>query len=871
MALCVWFVSVRALEAQCVFNAPYIETFDTNSTPSCWTNSGTWMFADLSTSGFPSPDAPGIDDHTGNGGYFAWLDASSSNFGSLTSPAINDSGISALGVSFWYYIYHSNFFPPKNFLAIDFYDGTAWHTLVDTISTNSPYWRYHTIDLGSYTTTDSVRVRFRGIRGNGNQDVLLDDIFIGELPTCLPPQTVLTDTAMASSALIDIIGPTPNLWQYEYGLSGFQTGTGVGMDTTSTTQLHLQNLQPLTKYDVYVRKVCGPGDTSVWYKESFETTCGVYAAPFLETFDTYFTPVCWSNYSFSGNFDFSFSAFEDHTGNGGHSAEDMVSDGAVLETPLIDVSSLAQPALVFWLKLRKRSQELPGYSTAQLKVEVSSDKISWFALDSFDILDFNWQKKILNLQGSNLGDTLAIRFITEDVLHTQGQFVPQVNFDDVSIQDFPACPLPQDSLWFTGIGTTTATVNSFQNNALQIEYGKFGFERGSGTLLNLSGGASTLANLQPGAFQTVYFRDSCGGGFGPWSLPLYFKTPCPQQKSIPYAESFNAIPFQSTDFDAACWSTYGTGNTPWIAGGSAELFTGPGGNIERQYAYTEGDSGSQGDISYLESPWIDMSQANFPYMTFYYFMYGSHMGDLCVEIFDGNTWDTIPNFLCLQGQQQTSDMQPWLLRIIDLAGYSDTIKIRFKATRGPGKYSDICIDKLAFFDTCLVPDPVASFNFNLDSLTSSGQYVTFTSSSTSAVEYLWDFGDGGTDTGATVQHLYTSNGNFEVQHTALSACDIPDTVTDTVNTTGISLLERGLAELGISVYPNPAQEVLNIIFHRNFNRVKLSLSNSVGKVVYRQNTFDSETSLNVSGLPAGVYVLSGSWQGQRFSKKIVIY
>ncbi len=864
------FFAFLNLSAQYYFNAPYAESFDTNATPACWTNGGTWMFADINTSGFPSPNAPGIDDHTCNEGFFAWLDASSSNFSSLTSPPVNDSGISSLGLSFWYYMHHPNFSPPKNFLAIDFYDGSSWNNLVDTLSTNSPYWRYYTVDLSSYTITDSVRVRFRGIKGNSSQDILLDDVFIGELPTCIPPQTVLNDTSTATTANLDIIGNPATVWEYEFDTAGFTIGTGTH-DTTSNSKLTLQNLQPLTKYEVYVRNICGTGDTSVWYKRSFETTCGIFPAPFSESFDGFVTPQCWTNYALTGNFDYEFSALQDHTGNGGRSALHRRSNDVAMETPLIDLSSLSQPALVFWFQMRNQFITTPSESATHLKVEISQDATVWTPVDSFAVIDFNWQQKILDLSNLGMGDTLAFRFVGESFNNPNGIGGSQIYFDDVSIQESPGCPLPQDSLFFTNITDSSATVNSVLNQAVEIEYGEFTFSRGSGTTQAISGNSLNLSNLQPSTVYTVYFRDSCGSGLSEWSLPFYFKTPCPAQFDIVYKESFNAMPFQSTDFSLECWSSYGTGNTPWISGGSPELSTGPGTRIDGQYAFTEGDSGAPGDISYLESPWVDMSQANFPYMTFHYFMYGSDMGDMCVEVSrDGVQWDTVPNFGCLFGEQQTSDMQPWFLRNIQLNGYSDTIKIRFKAKRGPGKFSDIAIDQIAFFDTCLVFDPVALFTFNLDSLTAAGQYVTFNSTATSTTEYLWDFGDGNSDTGQTVQHIYTSNGSFTVLHRAISACKVADTASDTVNTSGIGISERGLAELGISLFPNPVDEVLNITFPKNFAKADLRLQNAAGKQIFRTETFRRNTEIDVFTLPKGIYFLMGKIEGQPFSAKVLI-
>lgn len=853
--------------SQCYLGLPYMESFDTNTTPACWNNGSGWNFANSNTSGFPSPNAPGIDDHTGNNGYFAWLDASSSSFNSLTSPALQDSGINSLGISFWYYMYHPSFIPPKNYLAIDFYDGTSWHSLVDTISTNSPYWRYQTIDLGGYSTTDSIKVRFRGIKGNSSQDILLDDIFIGELPTCLPPQTVSLDTVTASTASLNIVGgTTSSLWQYEYGNTGFTIGNG-SRDTTSLQTLNLQNLQPLTAYDIYVRKICAAGDTSVWYKRSFTTGCGIFTAPFSESFDTLQSPSCWSNYPLTSVYSFVFNSLNDHTGNGGYAAFRSRTNTMALETPIIDISGLSQPTLNFWLKLTSPFLASPAKSNTHLIIEVSYDATNWVPLDSFSVLDFNWQEKNINLTGLSMGDTLAFRFIGKQFSST-GVSDVDLFLDDIAVKELSACAIPYDSIFFTNITATSAHLNTAMNQADQVEYGPFGFQRGTGTTVNLPAGSAIFNNLKPGTLYTVYYRGSCTVGNSSWSLPFYFTTSCPANFSFPYSQSFNAMPFQSTDFSQACWTSYGTGSTPWVAGYSPELATGPGTNLDGYYAYTEGDSGSSGDISYLESPWVDLSQANFPYMTYNYFMYGSEMGDLCVEIFDGNKWDTVPHIGCTYGQQQTSDMQPWYYRILDLSGYSDTIKIRFKAIHGPGKYSDICVDKIRLYDTCFVADPTASFTYSLDSLTGAGQYVSFTSSSSQAAEYYWDFGDGTTDTGQTVQHIYTVNGSFTVEHYALNACAIADTAIDSLTTQGVGITTAGF-RTAIKIYPNPAKGLLNIDMPNHFAKGYIEIFNSSGRKVF-YTTIASDKNRVRLDLPKGTYYLKGTFNNQGFVEKLII-
>lgn len=61
------------------------------------------------------------------------------------------------------------------------------------------------------------------------------------------------------------------------------------------------------------------------------------------------------------------------------------------------------------------------------------------------------------------------------------------------------------------------------------------------------------------------------------------------------------------------------------------------------------------------------------------------------------------------------------------------------------------------------PAPVASFTTSTPKTVGLTSVVTFTSTSTDAFLYEWDFGDGTTGTGSTVTHTYQSGGTVKAQ------------------------------------------------------------------------------------------------------------
>ena len=81
---------------------------------------------------------------------------------------------------------------------------------------------------------------------------------------------------------------------------------------------------------------------------------------------------------------------------------------------------------------------------------------------------------------------------------------------------------------------------------------------------------------------------------------------------------------------------------------------------------------------------------------FDYHMFGSNMGDLTVQGYDGGTWNDL---LVLSGQQQTAQGDAWLHSNISCSGLS---KVRFMfnyITSSAGYMADICVDNISIVST----------------------------------------------------------------------------------------------------------------------------------------------------------------------------
>jgi hypothetical protein len=135
--------------------------------------------------------------------------------------------------------------------------------------------------------TSTIQVRFVGTRGAGfNGDIAIDELTVEEAPTCIEPVSLTASAVYADSLEIswtDLNGASQ--WQLEYGPSGFTPGTGTQV-LASVNPFMLTGLNPNTVYDIYIRAICGPSDTSAFSQPLTATTsCSLIPTPWTENFD----------------------------------------------------------------------------------------------------------------------------------------------------------------------------------------------------------------------------------------------------------------------------------------------------------------------------------------------------------------------------------------------------------------------------------------------------------------------------------------------------------------------------------------------------------------------------------------------------------
>lgn len=165
------------------------------------------------------------------------------------------------------------------------------------------------------------------------------------------------------------------------------------------------------------------------------------------------------------------------------------------------------------------------------------------------------------------------------------------------------------------------------------------------------------------------------------------------------------------------------------------------------------------------------------------------------------------------------------------------------------------------------PGPQASFitsqNLNI---------INILELSLGATSWSWDYGDGSAID--TVQnpapHVYTAAGSYNITLTVSNGTCSSSLVVPVVITTAAGINQ--LNSTSISLMPNPVRDMLTINLSSVVGKVSLSVTSSLGQVVYSSNSAEvknEKTVLNLSALKAGIYILKIESNDGVVLKKIV--
>jgi len=167
----------------------------------------------------------------------------------------------------------------------------------------------------------------------------------------------------------------------------------------------------------------------------------------------------------------------------------------------------------------------------------------------------------------------------------------------------------------------------------------------------------------------------------------------------------------------------------------------------------------------------------------------------------------------------------------------------------------------------LIPGPKLDAKFGL-ALTSGTTYQFTDQSTPNPTSWLWDFGDGTTDTTQNPVHTYATGGaSYTITLTVVTDCGTDQTTT-TYNNIGIEALEGDQWTL----YPNPSNGLIQLDLGNVQGTVEVQLNDLSGAAISMSSFARVEgiLTLDYQHLPAGSYLLEITNNGTKRTERIAI-
>lgn len=249
--------------------------------------------------------------------------------------------------------------------------------------------------------------------------------------------------------------------------------------------------------------------------------------------------------------------------------------------------------------------------------------------------------------------------------------------------------------------------------------------------------------------------------------------------------------------------------------------------------------------------------------------------DIIVDVYPEASMDGLPIIVCegdevqLFDNSSNADDKVWTLEggnpntstddspiiTYDAEG---TYSITLEVTNQYGESSETFTDAVT-----VIGLPTATFDGD-----QINNMVTFTTTASNTTTYSWDFGDGNMSTEENPTHTYTKNGTYEVILTVSNECG-EYFVTESYTINSNSVTEAELA--GVNIYPNPAQNILNIqLTNNDSDKINMDVLDINGKLVLSNAFNTSNHIIDVSAMPAGTYLIRLRSEAASYFKKVVV-
>ncbi|RYM35646.1 T9SS type A sorting domain-containing protein [Brumimicrobium glaciale] len=692
--------------------------------------------------------------------------------------------------------------------------------------------------------------------GKGEAEDYTVGIYASNSTTCDPISNILVAGITTDAADISwTVGGTETEWDVIYGPTGFDPNlTGTTVNVTTLPQTTLTILASDTKYDVYVKAICGPGDESFNFgPKTFRTKCSSTTIPYSMNFENVTYP----------NIDHCTSQENAGTGNDWETAYHG-SNG--FTSKVLKYTSHPTNNANAWfytqgIQLTAGTNYKISYKYGNNSSNYSEQlSVFYGTTPGFgDMTNFIAQHNGIT-GGQATTEIIDFTVTTTDIYYfgfKAGSVLNQLDLflDDINIFLGPSC-LPPSNLMVSNAGLTDADLSwtaGSSETEWNVLYGERGFNPATqGTTVNVTGTpATTITGLLESTEYEYYVTAVCGvNDMSARVGSFVFETTC-TSTTVPYAIDFESAVLPKLSF---CTSKENVGG---------------GNEWKTQYYYNHGFTGNV----------------------------------LTVENY--NTDNSANAWFYTQGLELTAGVEYEISYTYgNTPSYTESMEVAY----GTSALAANMNTQLAFYDsinsgqatdtihTFMVPaDGVYYFGFNAISDSIQNQIlldninivkkevcdkatgilvsdvqnlqatISWSASASATAGYEVEVFEAGEDpaTATPVATEIVAAGITTVTITGLNAgtaydayviadCDqLGTTMSDSVNfTTGtVGLASNELTQITYS--PNPVNSVLNITAENTIESV--IVYNLTGKAVLEVNTNNTSISIDMSSLSNGTY------------------
>lgn len=232
---------------------PFYEDFDglTNlTTPPSGLMPPCWSFAYLGYNN--SLREPGVvygtaNAHSGDYSMRMYMN------GCIILPEVQPT-LDSVRLSFWHY---------GTNVTVGVMEGTSTFVPLQSFQCQNNTYTHNTITFESYTGT-SRTIAIRNHESSNGVQNWIDDIAVEYISFCHTAENLHATAAHDGSLTVDWESDATGSWQIEYGPAAFTPGTGTMFTTISHPTAIPWNAEETSVIDIYVRPICGAGDTGDW-------------------------------------------------------------------------------------------------------------------------------------------------------------------------------------------------------------------------------------------------------------------------------------------------------------------------------------------------------------------------------------------------------------------------------------------------------------------------------------------------------------------------------------------------------------------------------------------------------------------------------